>query len=211
MKKIKIINYFAGNIFSVTKAFEHFGAEVEIINSPEDISSADALVLPGVGAFGDGMASLKDQNLDQGIYDFIKTGKTFIGICLGMQLLFSSSEEFGFHEGLNIISGKVKRLPEQNSMKIPHIGWSRLLHPENADANCWKNTILSSYRQENDMYFIHSFAGYPDNPSECLARARYGSQFFCAAVRKDNVWGCQFHPEKSGEAGLDIIKEFLSL
>lgn len=209
MKKIGIIDYFSGNVYSVTKAFEHFGCKTHPVTVEEEVKSSDFLVLPGVGAFGDGIKSLEKKELVQPIIDFVKQGRPFLGICLGMQLLFSSSEEFGCHRGLDIIKGKVLKLPANLNLKVPNIGWHPLSRPEGRDESFWKSSIFRTVSNDCDMYFIHSFAGYPDDPSHWLSRTLYGKHWFCSAVQKENVIGCQFHPEKSGEAGLEIIRNFL--
>ncbi len=210
MKKVGMISYFGGNLFSANKAFESFGCQTSVVAKPSDEAGCDALVLPGVGAFGDGMRALKEAGLVNPIKDYVKTGRPFLGICLGMQAIFSSSEEFGFNEGLGLVPGKVLRLPEQPGLKIPNIGWSPLSLPGGRDAAFWKGTILDGYGGR-DMYFVHSFAACPERAEDWLAHTAYGSHFFCSAVRRDNVWGCQFHPEKSGPAGLAIVKNFLEL
>lgn len=211
MKTVKVINYLAGNVFNVSKAFEQFGCKVDIIDQPEGIKDADYLVFPGVGAFGEGMRILEKQDLTGAILEFIKQGKPFLGICLGMQLLFTYSEEFGHHKGLSIVPGAVKKLVKQPDTKIPHIGWNSIELPPDRDYSLWRDTILKDIPERMDMYFVHSFAAYPDDPGVWLCRTPYGDHWFCSFVRKDNVYGCQFHPEKSGPMGLRIIKNFLSL
>ncbi len=209
MKKVAVIDYFSGNIFSITRALECLGCHVTLASTPHDILSADYCVLPGVGAFGDGISILRDKGLDVAMFDFIKTGKPFMGICLGMQLLFSTSEEFGTHNGLNFINGKVLKLPENLGLKVPNIGWHPLTIP-NGQSYDLSHTILRNFNLKSDLYFVHSFACYPSNPSEWLASTSYGGHSFCSVVRKDNVFGCQFHPEKSGPSGLSILKNFLN-
>ncbi len=211
MKQVKIINYFYGNIFSVAKAFEYFGCNVTIGNCPDEFKDADYIVLPGVGAFGEGIRRLQEQNLIMPALDFIKKGKPFLGICLGMQLLFTCSEEFGVHKGLNIIPGTVKRLIEQPGTKIPNIGWNSIDIPEGRDHAFWGDSILRGISPGKDMYFVHSYAPYPEKDKYWLSRTPYGSDWFCSSTRKDNVYGCQFHPEKSGKTGLKIIENFLKL
>ena len=211
MKKIKIIDYFAGNIFSVTKALEHMGCDVKLAVRAQDIEDADYLVLPGVGAFGDGMKSLEKRGLVGAVKKFAGKGRPFLGICLGMQLLFDSSEEFGSHQGLGVIPGAVKKLPTGLKLKIPNIGWHSLAVPEGRPSSFWDHSILSGVPVESDFYFIHSFAVYPTQAEHWLARTVYGDHWFCSAARKDNMIGCQFHPEKSGADGLKILENFIQL
>lgn len=206
-KTVCIIDYFAGNIYSISKAFENIGCKIVLTTTPEQIKKADYLVLPGVGAFADGIAKIKNQELFEPIQEFCKKGKPFLGICLGMQLLFSSSEEFGIHSGLNIIPGKVKKLPLQKGFKVPHIGWSLLVLPEHRKA--WGDSILKDFPNDREVYFVHSFAAYPSNKKFWLSSSTYGNHSFCSSVQMDNVSGCQFHPEKSGEMGLKIINKFI--
>jgi glutamine amidotransferase len=183
---------------------------VELSDKPEQLAEADFLVLPGVGAFGDGMASLLERKLIEPILAYIATGKPFLGICLGMQLLLDSSQEFGQHQGLGVIPGAVRRLPSQLGVKLPNIGWHPLFPLEGERASSWVETILSGMTTELDMYFVHSYAAYPSNPSHWLSGSRYGDHMFCSTLQRDNVSGCQFHPEKSGPAGLAIIERFLN-
>ncbi len=211
MKNVVVIDYFSGNIFSITRALEALGCRVTLANAPEDIRAADYCVLPGVGAFGDGISTLKQKKLPAAISDFIKKGKPFLGICLGMQLLFSSSEEFGFHSGLNLVKGKVSKLPDHLGLKVPNIGWHPLILPKGKPQTYWDGTILKDLKPENDLYFVHSFAAYPENQDDWLAATSYGSHTFCSVVKKENVVGCQFHPEKSGPGGLMILKNFLDI
>lgn len=201
---IAIIDYGVGNLFSLSSSFKKIGAEVMITSNPEDIKNADKLVLPGVGAFGDAAEKLSKSGLDKLIIEEANKGKKLLGICLGMQLLFDKSFEYGEHNGLGLISGNV--IPMENNipknLKIPHIGWNALK---------FHNTSpLFKYINEGDcVYFVHSF--YADNCEDALiASSEYGKQI-TAAVAKDNVFGCQFHPEKSGNIGLNILKAFCEL
>ncbi len=201
---IAIIDYGVGNLFSLSSSFKKIGAEVMITSNPEDIKNADKLVLPGVGAFGDAAEKLRNSGLDKLIIEEANKGKKLLGICLGMQLLFDKSFEYGEHNGLGLISGNV--IPMENNipknLKIPHIGWNALKF-HNASP-------LFKYINEGDcVYFVHSF--YADNCEDALiASSEYGKQI-TAAVAKDNVFGCQFHPEKSGNIGLNILKAFCEL
>lgn len=210
--KVTIIDYGVGNIFSVCRAFEHCGAEVLLTDSIDDIQLSERLVLPGVGAFVDGMAGLRSRNLVEPIKQFAATGRPFLGICLGMQMLLDSSEEFGLQEGLGLIPGKVVAIPATGTdgapHKIPHIGWNKLLVSEDAK---WDSSIFEKIIPGSSVYFVHSFEAVPQLQINRLADCNYNGRLICAAVRSGAVFGCQFHPEKSGIVGLEIIKSFLNL
>lgn len=208
MKNVRVIDYDAGNLFNVVRAFEHLGCSVKIASRPDEISLGEYLVLPGVGAFGDGMASLRKRELIAPMLEWINSGKPFMGICLGMQLLLTSSEEFGEHEGLGLVPGRVRKLLTEPGLKVPNIGWHPLSPPED-DQDKWDETILEGVSLTRDMYFVHSYAAYPDDPAHWLAQSVFGKHRFCSALRKENVVGCQFHPEKSGVTGLAILENFL--
>ncbi|MCR9140708.1 MAG: imidazole glycerol phosphate synthase subunit HisH [bacterium] len=210
-KNVAIIDYFAGNIYSVTRAFEYAGCEVSVVTEAEKIMTADCAVLPGVGAFGDGMSRLKEQGMVEGIREFVQSGKPFLGICLGMQMLFSSSEEFGQNAGLDLVPGQVTKLPDQAGYKIPHIGWNPVVVPEHAEESLWEKSILASYHSKRDFYFVHSFAARTERPEDCLGETLFGDYRFCSVVRRDNIMGTQFHPEKSKAAGMQLIENFLRL
>lgn len=210
-KVITLVDYGIGNIFNVKRAIEHFGMQVVITNKPEDILNATALVLPGVGAFSAGMQGLMTHNLVEPIKAYALTGKPFLGICLGMQLLFSESHEFGIHKGLGIIDGKILPVKPVNEdgqpLKVPHIGWSKLDVPSHIE---FKKEPLFKYL-DNDIscYFVHSFTAFPASDEFRLADTDYGNFQISAIVKKNNVYGCQFHPEKSGQTGLNILQGFL--
>ncbi|MBF0215770.1 MAG: imidazole glycerol phosphate synthase subunit HisH [Candidatus Omnitrophica bacterium] len=211
MKKVRIIDYYLGNIFSVARAFESFGCDVKTVNTPEGLEDADHIVLPGVGAFGEGMRRLNERGMSGPIRDVAASGKPLMGICLGMQLLFSFSEEFGRHEGLGIIPGGVKRLPEQPGVKIPHIGWGSIVPYGDKGEEVWDGSILKKVRKGKDMYFVHSYAACPEEDESWIAGTLFGENIFCSGVMKGNIYGFQFHPEKSGMEGLKILEEFLKL
>ena len=210
--RVTVIDYGLGNLFSIQKAFEHCGAEVELTNSTYKIIEADRLVLPGVGAFADGMEGLEKLGLIQPIKEFASLGKPVLGVCLGMQMLMSASEEFGRHQGLDIFPGMVSPVPttcpDGSTHKIPHIGWNELIKP---DGTTWKGTILNDLNGMDSAYFVHSYTVIPDNPSHRLADCSYGGCLLSAVIRSGMVYGCQFHPEKSGDVGLKIIKAFLNI
>ncbi len=198
---IAIVDYGVGNLFSLRSSFAMLGIEAEVTNDAEQIRTAEKIILPGVGAFGDAIEKLRKTGLDKVVIDQAKTGKDMMGICLGMQLLFEKSYEYGVHEGLGLLSGEVVgmegRLPA--NLKIPHIGWNQL--------HFQKDSHLLKYIQKNDcVYFVHSFYAVGCDDS-LIATAEYGNEL-TAIVQKGNVMGCQFHPEKSGTVGLSILKAF---
>jgi glutamine amidotransferase len=209
---ITVIDYGVGNIFSVSRAFEHCGARVNLTSIPNEIATAEHVVLPGVGAFADGMAALRERGLIAPIRQFARTGRPFLGVCLGMQMLFDTSEEFGTHEGLGLIHGKVMAIPtsarDGRPHKVPHIGWNELVPPPNRD---WTGSILDHLPVDASAYFVHSFQAIPDNPDERLADCNYNGMTICAAVQSGSINGCQFHPEKSAAVGLQCIENFIKL
>lgn len=213
MKNVVIVDYGMGNLLSVQRAFEHCGAKVKITSSSAQIERARYLVLPGVGAFADGMRELENRGFVKAIKTFAKTGRPFLGICLGMQMMLETGEEFGMYDGLALIPGKVvmipKNGPDGTPHKIPHIGWNSLLLP--SDNAGWNNTILHGILPGESVYFVHSFSAVPANPQNDLADCLYNGLRLCAAVQSGNVYGCQFHPEKSSSVGLQIIKNFLKI
>ncbi|MCM1546282.1 MAG: imidazole glycerol phosphate synthase subunit HisH [Clostridiales bacterium] len=196
---IAIIDYGVGNLFSITQSLKKIGAESVVTADKNVIERADRLILPGVGAFGDAAQKLKVSGLDFVLKSEVKKGKPLLGICLGMQLLFDKSYEYGVHEGLGLIEGEVVPLADYvNGLKIPHMGWNSLEFVDN-------NPILKNLRQGEFVYFVHSY--FAKCREELSATADYGIKV-TAAVRKNNVYGVQFHPEKSGEAGLEILRAF---
>lgn len=213
MKTISIVDYGIGNLLSVVRGFEYFQAKIDIVNTPEQIMKAERLVLPGVGAFQDGMNGLTELGLVEPLKEFGSTGRPFMGICLGMQMMLSQSNEFGLHKGLDLIEGEVDSIPSQGidgtPHKIPHIGWNQL-KPARPDVR-WENTILKDTKNGTSMYFVHSFRVIPKNTEHCLADTYYDGQVISAVIKKDNLYGCQFHPEKSGEVGLKIIENFIHM
>jgi glutamine amidotransferase len=212
-KSVAVVDYDAGNLFSVEHACKSVGMAPVIISRPEEIRQADALILPGVGAFGDAMNNLRRLDLVRPLKDFIASGKPFMGICLGMQLLFSRSEEFGDHEGLNLIDGDVVKFPTVNGQgqrnKIPQIGWNRITSPSKS-GEPWHETPLEPIADGEFMYFIHSFYAKPRNPEYVLALTDYGGIRYCSAVMKDNIFATQFHPEKSAAEGIKIYQYWSS-
>ena len=201
---IAIIDYGVGNLFSLISSFKYVGADVIVTSDAMEIRKADKIILPGVGAFGDAIKMLKESGLDKVVIEEAKSGKPLMGICLGMQLLFEKSYEYGEHEGLGLLKGSV--VPMEGSLpkelKIPQIGWNGLVFK--------KESPLFKYLKNGDfVYFVHSY--YADNCEESLlATTEYGKEL-TAAVAYKNVMGCQFHPEKSGEVGLKILKAFCEM
>lgn len=201
---IAIIDYGVGNLFSLCSSLKKVGVEAVVTGDKEIIKKADKLILPGVGAFGDAMEKLKADGLDQLIKEEAANGKPLLGICLGMQLLFDKSHEFGLHNGLGLIKGEVvpmdNRIPKQ--LKIPHIGWNAL----NLKGDC---PIFRNNKNGDFVYFVHSFFA-TDCEESVTATTEYGIEITAAAAN-GNIFGCQFHPEKSGETGLKILRAFCEL
>ncbi|MCY9515302.1 imidazole glycerol phosphate synthase subunit HisH [Paenibacillus apiarius] len=200
---IAVIDYGMGNLHSVSKAVERLGYEVKVTNSLEEMLAADGIILPGVGAFGDAMQALQDNGLDVALCKAVEAGKRTLGICLGMQLLFNESEEHGQHRGLGLLSGRVVRF-EGGSYKVPHMGWNPLTWRQPAHP-------LTEGLEEGHVYFVHSFHVLPDSASGVIATCSYGGHQVASIVGRDNVCGMQFHPEKSGSLGLQLLERFLKL
>jgi len=207
--KIVIIDYDIGNVRSMTNAFKKVGVEPILSNDKDKIMSADGLVLPGVGAFSHGMENLKKYNLTEIIKNYTKTNKPLMGVCLGMQLLLDESEEFSHTKGLGLVSGKVIKLPIMNNnfKKLPHVSWNEI-NKKNIN---WNNTILNGLESNSDMYFVHSFIANVENQDEILSVTEYSDYKFCSSIKKGNIYGCQFHPEKSAAKGLKIIDNFINI
>lgn len=203
---VTVVDYGMGNLLSVTRALEHCGAQVTLESSPLFLVKAERLVLPGVGAFGNGMTELRHRNLVEAVCTVAASGRPTLGICLGMQMLLDGSDEFGASAGLGLIPGWVRKLPEQPGIKMPHIGWSAIKSPQGTN---WNDSLLENVPSGHEMYFVHSFHAEPTNIAHRLAETLYGDYAYCSVVKKDNITGCQFHPEKSGEIGLSIIRSFL--
>ena len=200
---ISIIDYDAGNIKSVEKAFDLYGQESIITRDAKTILASDKVVLPGVGSFGDAMDIIRKYELDKIIYDYVATGRPFLGICLGLQLMFESSEESPGVEGLALLKGKIKRIPDAPDLKIPHIGWNSLSLSN-------EGRLFEGIEDNSYVYFVHSYYLEADEPEIVKASTEYSTTIH-ASVEKDNVFACQFHPEKSSEVGLKIIKNFIDL
>ncbi len=200
---IAIIDYDAGNIKSVEKAMLVLGEEVVITRDAETILNADGVILPGVGAFGDAMEKLHSYGLVDVIHECVEKGIPFLGICLGLQLMFESSEESPGVEGLHLLDGKILRIPAESGLKIPHIGWNSLRFPN-------KSRLFEGLAEESYVYFVHSYYLAAKDESMVAATTEYGTLIH-AAVEKGNVFACQFHPEKSSEVGLKILRNFVNI
>lgn len=209
--EVVVIDYGMGNLLSVRRGLEYCGATVTVTADPNIILSSTRVVLPGVGAFIDGMAGLRSEGLDAVVREVAARGTPLLGICLGMQMLLEESEEFGNTAGLGLIPGRVMAIPTTTTsggpQKIPHIGWSPLVLP--AGCENWEGTLLRKVKPGEAAYFVHSFMVSPTDHSHRIADCLYGGQPVAAAIQRDNVLGCQFHPEKSGEVGLKILRQFL--
>ncbi len=207
---VAIIDYGIGNVKSIINALKSLGVNAKLTNNRNEIINAEKVILPGVGAFGTGMANLKKFNLISIIHDYVKTGKPLLGICLGMQMLLEESEEFGITQGLQLIQGKVIKIPTNNNpyIKLPHVSWNNLLFNENINK---PNSIFKNVAFDCDVYFVHSFVASPTKQENITALTEYEGIRLCAAVQYENVYGVQFHPEKSGIFGLEILKNFINL
>jgi glutamine amidotransferase len=212
MLDVAVIDYGLGNILSVRRGLEHCGAKVTVTDDANVIRSADRVVLPGVGAFANGMAELQRRGLDVVVRDTAARGVPLLGICLGMQMLLGESEEFGVTAGLGLIPGRVVPVPTTTAdgrpHKIPHIGWSSLVLSEGCEN--WQGELLQEVKPGDAAYFVHSFMANPADPSHRISDCLYGGRRIAAAIGRDNVFGCQFHPEKSGEVGLRVLRRFLA-
>lgn len=203
MSKIVMIDYGAGNIRSAFKAFEHLGADIELTSDTAVVERADKLVLPGVGAFGAGMAELRRRGLEEPTKKAVANGIPLLGICVGMQYLFDTSDEMGLHDGLRLIPGHVTRFDPHPDHKVPHMGWNQLHHDET-------HPLLRGVENGAYCYFVHSYYCVPQDETNSIATTDYGRDF-CAIVGRGHVYGLQFHPEKSHEIGLQILQNYIDL
>ncbi len=201
---LAVIDYGAGNLRSVLHALKHLKAQnVQLVQSPAQLDGAEKIILPGVGAFGAGMQKLHEQELVEPLKAAIADGIPYLGICLGMQFLFERSDEMGDHAGLGVLPGHVTRFPERPGLKVPHMGWN-VLQP------CKETALLNGLPQPSYAYFVHSYYCVPDSTDDILINVDYGEPF-CAGVARDNIYGVQFHPEKSQRTGLQILTNFLEM
>jgi glutamine amidotransferase len=203
---IVLIDYDIGNVRSITNAFKKNNVEPILTNDKNTILKADGVILPGVGAFAHGMENLHKFSLVDTLRLYVDTNKPLLGICLGMQMLFEESEEFGKTKGLGFIKGRVIKMPIENK-KLPHVSWNEI-KSKNIK---WNNTILDSVEENSDMYFVHSFVAVPKNENNILSVSEYAGFKFCSTVKKNNIYGCQYHPEKSAKNGLRVIENFIKI
>jgi glutamine amidotransferase len=220
-----IVDYSLGNLFSVKHACAYAGMEGFITSSKEEILAADAVILPGVGAYGDAMNNLRKLDLVGLLQDIAASGKLLIGICLGQQLFMTESYEFGTHKGLGLIEGPVVRFEnptttfgeEVRALKVPQVGWNRICKPNHhagplgGEDGLWTGTPLEGLQEGEFMYFVHSFYTKPENPDVILTTSEYGNIKFCSSLRHGNIFACQFHPERSGPQGLHVYENIATL
>jgi len=209
---VAIVDFALGNLFSIKHACEHVGLDVLITSSAADLEAARSVILPGVGAFADAMTALERLGLVDALRATAASGKPLLGICLGLQLLFSESEEFGVHRGLDVVPGRVVYFPVQEKdgrrLKVPQVGWNEIHPPESSGVDVWDGTLLDRVSPGQPMYFVHSCHVVPEEPGCVLCRADYGDIRFCAGVQLGNVAAFQFHPERSGPEGLVVYENF---
>jgi imidazole glycerol-phosphate synthase subunit HisH len=209
--KVAIIDYRMGNLFSVQHACSHVGIESVITSEQKVISDSDGVILPGVGAFSTAMKHLNELHLVETILEVIQNGKPFMGICLGMQLLFTESEEFGRNIGLGVIDGKVKKFPgykkDGSCLTVPQIGWNQIFKTDHAK----ESSLLKNISDGEFMYFVHSYYVEPDDPGVVFTRTNYEEVEYCSSLLKENVFASQFHPEKSAEKGIEIYRNWANL
>lgn len=209
--RVTVVDYGSGNILSVSRSLEHCGGDVEITGDRQKIAAAERLVLPGVGAFGKAAEHIRNLGLSQSLLAFAETGRPFLGICVGMQLMLDYGEEFGRHDGLGMVPGRVRAIPNTASdgtpHPVPHIGWSAI-RPGGGE---WNSSPMRDVESRDSVYFVHSFMAEPTAPEHVLALSDYNGRSITAAISRDNLIGCQFHPEKSGPVGLAILRNFLGL
>lgn len=207
--RVAIIDYKLGNLFSVKHACDHVGINSVVSSDETFIRKADALILPGVGAFKEGIKNLNDLGLSSAIIEKVEQGTPLFGICLGLQMLFTESEEFGTTEGLDIISGKIIRFPnkiDSLEIKVPQIGWNKV---KQHNTESWSSSPLTNIKNGSFMYFVHSFYAKPDNQTDILTNTDYCGLNYCSAVfNSENVFATQFHPEKSGKEGVEIYRKW---
>lgn len=214
--QVAIVDYGMGNLFSVRQACRSVGLEAVITADPQAVAAADGVILPGIGAFGDAMATLHRRGLVGVLRDVALSGKPFFGICLGMQMLMRESFEFGRHEGLGLVEGEVVRLQDARgqgrTLKVPQVGWNRVQASgggrPGASPESWRGTPLEGQHDGVYMYFVHSFYARPADSAAVVAETQYGPIAFCAALRRGSIFACQFHPERSGPQGLRVYARF---
>jgi len=207
---VKILDYHMGNMFSVESACREVGLNAAITSDNAEIAKADALILPGVGAFAEAMKNLQRLDLINPLKDFVQSGRPFLGICLGMQLLFTESEEFGITRGLDIVSGQVKRFPSHTQrndlLRVPHIGWSSITRSDDPRAPRWEESVLRDSKDGDNMYFVHSYYVVPSDAGIVLSNTDYEGVRFCSSIHRRNIQAMQFHPEKSAQQGIQLYR-----
>lgn len=212
-QKITLLDYGMCNMLNVARALEHAGADVLVTENPSDAVAAERLVVPGVGAFSECMRAVNNLGHGDAIREFVRSGRPMLGICVGMQILFEASEEFGETPGLGILPGRVRAVPNRTTdgaaQRVPHIGWNHLIEPQ--AGRSWKGSILESFGKAGPaVYFVHSFAAQPLDDNDRLADCDYGGHRISAMVKRDNITATQFHPERSGTVGLQLLERFIS-
>ena len=211
MMSTVVIDYGIVNLKNILRSFEYIGVPIDSAVDPDQVLKADRIILPGVGAFASGMNELRTRGMDEAVKCIANAGRPLLGICLGMQMLLDSSIEYGQHQGLGLIPGSVVPIPTNSvgmgRRKIPHIGWNALRYPSHASS--WKNSCLNRAPDGSFFYFVHSFMVVPEKSSHILAQCIYEGLSVTAAIKKDNITGLQFHPERSGPIGLEILHEFM--
>ena len=211
MMSTVVIDYGIVNLKNILRSFEYIGVPIDSAVDPDQVLKADRIILPGVGAFASGMNELRTRGMDEAVKCIANAGRPVLGICLGMQMLLDSSIEYGQHQGLGLIPGSVVPIPTNSAgmgrRKIPHIGWNALRYPSHASS--WKNSCLNRAPEGSFFYFVHSFMVVPEKSSHILAQCIYEGLSVTAAIKKDNITGLQFHPERSGPIGLEILHEFM--
>ena len=207
--RVAIVDLGMGNLHNVRRACAHVGIRASLTTRVEDVNAADAAILPGVGAMPEAMRALNSTGLGDAVRKTVSDGKPLLGICLGLQLLMATGTEFLDHDGLGLFSGRVERFPHRTKdgtmLRVPHIGWSPIYR---AGSSSWQNTLLASTPEKSSMYFVHSYHVIPEDPKIVVATARYSGIEFVAAVSSENVFACQFHPERSGPEGLRTYSQF---
>ena len=207
--RVVIADYGMGNLYSVHQACLHVGLEASVELSPAELLAADAIVLPGVGAFGAAMAALEARGLVEPLREAAVSGKPVFGICLGLQLMMSLSHEFGRHEGLGLVEGEVRRFESaERSIRVPQVGWNTIDLPAGAASGAWDETPLAGLEPGAEMYFVHSYYAVPADPRVVLASTTYEGITYCSVLQSGNLFGCQFHPERSGPVGLAIYRNW---
>ena len=212
MTKTGIIDYGSGNIFSLVNALNHIGVTNRLISSVDELQATDQIIVPGVGSFSACMNSLQSAGFVEALKPYVKSGKKVLGICVGMQILFDKSSEFGEHAGFGVFSGNIERISstrkDGRSVIVPHVGWKKLLLNQFANFSAGTSQIFDEIDSDQEYYFVHSYSAKPLDQNELVAVACYEDQKISAAVGRGNILGLQFHPEKSGEAGLTLLKKW---